>query len=354
MVRRLLTAAAIPAVRDVVPGLVLNGNKASCGKSVLIDFIGRVILGKNVAITACPGDAEEAGKMATAMRVAGKSMTHLDNATNGGTYGNAKMDSALTTYESDDRIFGHNNKTTGEIRCTVFYFISGNNLSPKDDAFRRWMICNINTDLAKPHRRNDIKIRDLRGYIQNHRGELVRDVLTIFRAHALAGRPQHEWGPLASFESWDRIVRSAIWWLTGRDCTSTQEEAAISSPEHLEKLALFEAWMIETPKIPYCRGIGLKGCLVSAVAAAVKSNPGSYPLLYEAFSKRPGTRGEMPDSIAMGNFIRGLKNTNHDGLIFREGGKLSRAVLWKVHKTNEYSPESQDQAESESQSIDFV
>jgi hypothetical protein len=331
----LLTAMIRPAFPDPCPGVAMVGNRAGLGKGLLADSIGSLSQGRrNVPTTAYPSDPIEAAKVGIAVALSRKNIIHFDNLEEGSTYGNSALDSALTSTTVDGRILG-TSKMTGEIDLRVLFIISGNNISPGKDAHRRWLPCNLVTNLERPEERDDLQIEDLRSYLLEHRGELVRDALTILRAHALEKRPKGGWAPLGSFENWDRVVRGAVWYATGRDCCATRRTAADEAPARLAKIALLEGWL-ELP--------GGKATATKAIEE-VTSKPGSFQILRNALMHY-GKDGKLPTARSLGNIIRGMKGSLVEKMKFVEAGTEHRVILWQVEKVCPSIPDSHKERET--------
>ena len=92
-------------------------------------------------------------------------------------------------------------KESGSVPLRPVWMLSGNNVSPYKDAYRRWVPCRLNTPLESPHERNDLTVANLRQFAREHRPQLLADALTILRAHALAGRPVNWTAPLGSLRN---------------------------------------------------------------------------------------------------------------------------------------------------------
>ena len=163
-------------------------------------------------------------------------MVLLDDLDEGASYGNGPMDSCITENIINERILG-GNRLTGPIELRPTWFLTGNNVVPGRDAHRRWLVCNIVSDLESPEERM-VTERNLLEKAQENRSALLRDVLIILKAHHNAGSPDGGWAPLGSFEEWDRIVRASVWYATGLDCNATRKVLASESPELLRKLSL--------------------------------------------------------------------------------------------------------------------
>ena len=203
----LLTAIQRPRIAGPVPGFVFNGNKAGIGKGLLIDAIGVLAWGHCIPTRTYPTDPVEAGKVKLSLALSAVSAVHFDNLPEGGFFGNSELDSALTSTQVGGRILGQS-RESGPVPLRPCWFLSGNNVSPSKDAYRRWLPCNLRMDLESPHERNDIEEQDLLGSIHDRRPELLRNALIILKAHAIAGHPREAWPRIGSFEEWDVIVRA--------------------------------------------------------------------------------------------------------------------------------------------------
>ncbi len=330
----LLAVVARPAIDGPVPGVAFVGNRAGTGKGKLIDAVSVIATGRPVPTSTYPRDEAESDKLKVAFALAAVPIVHLDNLDEGRAYGGGVIDSALTSLSVSGRILGQSKTTEGlELRCC--WFLSGNNVSPTKDAYRRWLVCNLVTELERPEERRDLKIPDLLRHVREHRGELVRAALVILRAHAVADRPTGGWAPLGSFEEWDRVVRGAVWYATGRDCNTTRREAAEESPDRLNKLALLEAWS----ELPHggTGGFGVTSEEAHRLAFGDRETTASYPELAEALARF--TRDGKVSPRNVGNIIRAMKGQNLAGLVFKSVGQQKRSALWIVDKLGLNTPD---------------
>jgi hypothetical protein len=319
----LLTAIQRPAIDGPVPGFVFNGNKAGTGKGLLVDVIGLIVWLLGIPTRSYPVDPIEAAKIKLSLALSGLVAVHFDNVPEGGFYGNAELDSAVTSTMVEGRILGRSQES-GPVPLRPCWFLTGNNISPGKDAFRRWLPSNLRTELENPHERSDVGERDLRQYIKEHRAELLRDALVILSAHAIVGRPSCGKAPLGSFEEWDSIVRGAVWFATGNDCLATQREAAKDSPDRLHKLALLEGWS----KLPGGQQAGLT---VAEAVEIAQGNPVLYAMVHSAFMAM-SKDSKFPSSKAIGNKIRSMSDQNIDGWRFEKNLEKDHATLWRAYK----------------------
>jgi putative DNA primase/helicase len=317
----LLTPPAREAIDEPVPGLVVRGNKAGTGKGLLINLIGTIVTGRGVPISNYPDNPEEAKKLKVAIALAGPPLIHFDDLAEGSSYGNSALDSAMTSRMINDRILG-SSKMTGEIPWRTCCFLSGNNITPGRTAHRRWLVCDLITELEHPEERSDMTIPDLADHVRQHRAEFLRDALTILRAHFLAGQPAGGWPKLGSFEVWDRWIRGAVWFATGLDCCSTLRKAAKESQERQQRIALLEGWL-------ELEG-GEQGITVAKAVERVIESPGKYLTLRRVLMELCTKPGQPVDPNKLGYVIRGMKSAVNDDMRFEEAGEDHRAKKWRV------------------------
>ena len=321
----LLTAVQRPTIAGPIPGFAFNGNKAGIGKGLLIDTLGVLAWGHCIPTRTYPADPVEAGKVKLSLALAAIAAVHFDNLPEGGLYGNSELDSALTSTQVGGRILGQS-RETGPVPLRPLWTLSGNNVSPSRDAYRRWLPSHLRTDLESPHERVDLEDRDLLATVRGRRPELLRDVLIILKAHAIAGHPRGDWAPVGSFEEWDLIIHGAVWYATGEDCLTTQRQAAAESPERLEKLALLEGWS----QLPDGTDRGLTA---QEAVQAVEGDPRGYSMLHAAFL-RMSKDGKMATIKQIGYRIRAMSGQNIGGLKFQKCGERDHAAVWRVAKVS--------------------
>jgi putative DNA primase/helicase len=322
----LLTAIQRPLIAGPVPGFVANGNKAGIGKGLLIDAVGILVWGHSIPTRSYPTDPIEAAKVKLSLGLAGVPAVHFDNLPEGGLYGNGELDSAITSTEVLGRLLGQS-RESGAVPLRPCWFLSGNNVAPSRDAYRRWLPCNLVTPLESPHERADIQETDLRSHIHQQRPGLLAHALTLLRAHARAGRPTEAGkGALGSFEEWDRIVRGAVYFATAADCLTTQRRAYQEGPERADKLALLEGWA-ELPE----GGQDGSGLTVEEAIAHVQDRPEVFHKLHSALL-RMGKEGKMPNTARVGYKIRSLNRQNIGGMRFEQCGEKDHSRAWRVVK----------------------
>ncbi len=319
----LLTIIARPAVAGPVPGICVTANKPGTGKGLLIDAMVMPGTGRKCPTSTYPDADDEAKKVKVSVAKAGKLAVHLDNLTNGSSFGGSGIDSILTTEDTDERQLHSNDAPVLKLRAA--WFVSGNNISPIDDAHRRWLICRIETELEFPEKRTDFVFPDLRKQIAERRAEIVRDALIILRAHSLADYPKPNWGGFGSFEDWDRVVRQAVWFASGRDCLASQNRTTEDAPERASNIALLEG----IRELPAGRE-GQRGVIAADMIAKAVGFPDQYPTLHHAIHEM-GRGGKPPSSAQVGTILRTLLKSPIGGLrLLQHPTKIHKVVAWMV------------------------
>jgi len=325
-----LTAVQRPMIAGAVPGFAYNGNIAGVGKELLINCIGVPVWGSSVPARSYPEDVIEAAKIKLSLALAGIAAVHFDNLGEGGRYGSSELDSALTSTIVEGRILGAS-KESGPVPLRPVWMLSGNNISPSKDAYRRWLPCNLRSKLKDPHERDDLHEIDLKGYVASHRSELLCDALTIVRAHALAGRPVCGKARLGSFEEWDVAIRGAVAFATegdmgpGIDCLTTQRKAAAESPDQAEKASLIAGWtQLQNLSTDPTAGHTAPEARQLALNISV-----TYDVLHDALMGM-SRDGKMVSAMLIGFKIKAMLDQNINGRKFVRAGEKHGAVLWRV------------------------
>jgi hypothetical protein len=151
-------------------------------------------------------DKEELRKKITSLAMEGERLVLLDNLA--GAVGNDVLDMALTADRWKDRVLGVNKVFDGPLNVT--WYATGNNVQLHADTSRRCSHCRIETPHERPELREDVKYKDLRAHVREHRGPLLSAALTILRGWFAAGKPRQNLPPWGSFEGWSGVVREAV------------------------------------------------------------------------------------------------------------------------------------------------
>jgi hypothetical protein len=334
-----LTGIQRPLIAGPTPGFAYSGNAAGVGKGLLIDLGGIIVHGCPIGTSTYPLDPKEAEKVKLALALAAVPSVHFDNLSEGGFYGGGVVDSMLTSTVVSGRILGQS-RDSGNVPLRTTWHVSGNNISPIKDSARRWLPSNLVTKLECPYERDDLDEDDLKGATLRKRPALVHAALIILRAHALAGQPTgtkdgKRWAPLGSFESWDRIIRGAIHYATGKDVLTTQRKAAAEQPDRTDKAGLLAGWLEIDPQ--------RKGMTIEEVLDAVrddmevgkkKNTPPTWPVLKNALLAL-SRDSKLPSVDQVKYKIRSMRKTPINRMRFEScddttAETRSGAKSWKV------------------------
>jgi hypothetical protein len=326
-----LTIVARPPVLGPVPGFPFVANGAGCGKDLLIDLGSTLAFGCVAPSQSLPVDPKEFQKVILALALGAIPIVHFNNLDEGSTYGGGDWDGVLTSAEWQGRILGMS-KVTESIPLNIIWTLSGNNVMMAGDSERRWIPCNLKTELEEPYERKDLIHPDLLGHARDRRAEFVRDALIILKAHADAGHPRpDDWPFLGSFEKWDRIVRAAVWYATDQDCVATQRAARFDKQDRRTKLNVIEGWLEIDPQ---SRGKTAREALKMLRDTQYKKvDP--YPKLRSAFLDW-SRDSELPSDRIVGNRLRPMKNKILGRLKFVKAEvERDNLAVWRVLKADE-------------------
>ena len=229
----LLSSVARGAL-PVVPLHAFNAHVAGTGKSYLASLVAALAIGDHAPVVAIGRNEEETEKRLGATLIAGWPITCIDNVN--GELGGDALCQIVERPSVSIRVLGESRMFKGECRTTVL--ATGNNMQIKGDMTRRTLLCSLDSGLERP------ELRPFEGKpfdaILADRSRYVAGALTILRAYAVAGYPDPR-PPLASFECWSRMVRSALVWLGCDDPCQTMQAARDSDPERSALIAVLAA-----------------------------------------------------------------------------------------------------------------
>src|SRR5262249_43781976 len=154
------------------------------------------------------------------------------------------------------------------------------------------------------------------------RGRYIACVLTIVRAYILADQPRRL-APLASFESWSNLVRSALVWLDCADPVATITNLQTNDPRRQEALALFAAW---ASKLKLGEAYSVRELIAHAT-------PGSA--LHDALEDVAAVRGVV-DPGRLGRWLSRWCDTILDGYsLHSTGTKHGSRTAWVLVRVEE-------------------
>lgn len=319
-----LSALITPVVRGAVSVAPLHAIKASTagtGKSYLADLASAISTGRPCPVISVSPDPKETESRLTGLLLAGFPLISLDNVN--GDLGGDLLCQAVERPTVRLRRLGGSDIFEIESRAT--FFATGNGLRVKGDMTRRTIICNLDAGVERPESRefHHSPVDD----VLANRGLYVAAVLTIVRAYIVAGLPD-KLRPLASFEEWSDLVRSALVWLGLPDPVETTEAAREDDPELSALRDVVTGWAAV---------IGGREATVREVlevatsrAESVMGEPSDfqYPDFREALLAVAGFKGSI-DGTRLGNWLRARAGRIVDGRRIQKGSRDSHTKLAK-------------------------
>lgn len=233
-----LSGLITPVVRGAMPVAPLHANTApvaGSGKSFIVDIASAILTGDRAPVIAAGRNEEETEKRLGSALLAGLPIVSIDNV-NGQLGGDALCQMVERPVVSV-RPLGVSKLVRIESRATTF--ATGNNIQLVGDMTRRVVLCSLDPDVERPELRT-FRFNPYEAVIAN-RGRYVAAALTIARAYIVAGYPL-ALPPLASFEAWSNIVRSALVWLGRVDPVDTMAAARADDPVLATLSAVLHAW----------------------------------------------------------------------------------------------------------------
>jgi hypothetical protein len=237
----LLSVLGRPAISGNVPAFVFEAPTRGSGKSLVSEAISIIATGREISKATLPSTLDELEKIIGGYARQARALFSWDNVDR--PFGGAPLDKALTCGGVlDSRTLGKSEVPT--FRWSTVMIATGNNIELCGDIGRRILLARIQSDLENPEDRTNFKHPLLLAWVRENRARLVTSALTIMRGYVAAGRPSVGVGTWGSFETWSRLVPSAIVWAGGADAQKARP-AEDAEPEKMDLAALLNAWKPE-------------------------------------------------------------------------------------------------------------
>ena len=239
-----ISAILTALIRRSIPTAPLHGftaPKMGSGKSLLTEVVSLISTGKGMTAISYANDEAEEKKRLLAVLMEGDPIVCYDNIEH--PFGSPTLCAVLTSHEYKDRILGASKNAA--VPTNAMFLATGNNLTFIGDITTRVLLCKINPDVERPEEREfDV---DLRKYIQENRGDLVKAGLTILRAYHCARYPKQDIKPFGRFDEWSDKVRSTIVWLGLPDPCDSRIDIESADPVREKLVRLLRNWHLEFP-----------------------------------------------------------------------------------------------------------
>jgi hypothetical protein len=303
--RRLLASA---------PLFAFKAPSQRTGKTLLSESVAIMATGWPAPAMAVSGDREEMRKAVAAALREGHAIVNLDNIEH--PLGSPDLSRAITQPEYQDRLLGETKML--RLPTNVTWTATGNNLAFRGDLAVRTLVCRLDARLERPEERS-FKIADLKGYLAEHRRELVMAALTILRAYVLAGKPDQQLKPWGGFDEWSRTIRAALVWLGLADPCATRQHVIEDDPDREQAAALFSAWH---------SAVGTGAAQIAHVIDLADRSPElKAALLAVAAAKNDGGR---IDPRRLAHWCREWRDRVVGGLLLAKDKDYGKSATWRV------------------------
>ncbi len=172
------------------------------GKNLLVETSLYPAVGANVGIIADARDDDEMRKRITARLLEGRAVTLFDNITR--PMDSGVISAAITARQWEDRRLGKTE--TLSLPVSTVWVMTANNPVLSMEIARRSIRIRLDPKVDRPWQRSGFRHPDLRHWVQQERGVLIRAILTFVQRWLASGEPAPTVQPLGSFESWSRVV----------------------------------------------------------------------------------------------------------------------------------------------------
>lgn len=304
---------------DCAPLIALSAPTAGTGKSLLADLIAIIATGAPAPAISQSRDPEEMRKLILTLLLESSQVAMVDNVVHA--LDDAPLCSALSQSTVRGRVLGVSQSATVSTRHTL-WMASGNNLILGGDMRRRALACYLDAKLERPWTRGDFKIKDIRSYVQEHRGALLVDALTIAR-WGVTARKEIEAQPsvagleaFGGFEGWARAVRDPLVALDAADPVVVLQRNLDHDPESADLRLLVAAWHKQ-----------LGSARVSVAEAVDKADES----LRRAMSAVAGGDAlGAPNGRKLGRYLAKYAARVVDGCRFENVGDRSGVAVWRL------------------------
>lgn len=236
-----LAALLTPFVRrafSAAPGFAYSSPVAGSGKTMLAKISSLLATGESPAAISPGSGHEELEKRIGAALLSGRPYVTLDNIEDDN-WGVPLLCTALTEEVVLIRVLG--SSTLVEVQNVATIAATGNNLVIPGDLTRRFILCRLDPGVERP----ELVPFDFNPCeeVMRNRPQLVRDALTVLRAHLQAGQPRAQGVvPLGSFEGWCAYVRDALVWLEEADPVASMADVRDNDPNRTTLDAFMQCW----------------------------------------------------------------------------------------------------------------
>jgi hypothetical protein len=307
-----------------VPLFVVEASTPGSGKTLLVDACSMILFGRVTPKNSWPSGNnknEELEKILSAIALDGSQFVNFDNASRKSRIEGSALDKVLTCNGAVKmRVLGKS--LVPEMKWHTVLTLTGNNAiaNVKGDTVRRVCPCRIEPDCENPEDRyNDVKEKDLLGYVEKKRASLVIDLLTLARFWHNNKRPTCNDKRVGSFESWCDVIGGIIMSCSGIDIVECMKSMQSNGDDDYDTTLS----IIEKLYSDYSSGF-----LSSDIVSKCDSDS-SYSRLFTVMI--PGR--DRINSRTVGHFLNKINGRIMGGYKLVKMGSDHRSIRWNVVKS---------------------
>lgn len=320
----LLAAILTPFVRwhfRTAPLFVITAPRRGSGKTLLARSVALIATGRSPwTMSQALSEAEER-KRWFALLLCGASIINIDNLE--APLGGATLCALLTEDRYSDRVLGASQAQPVDT-TQLMIMATGNNVELAGDITRRVVMCGIDPGVEFPEDRT-FRL-NLDQYLLENRPALVVAALTILRAYFEARRPKPDVHPFGSFEEWSDLVRGCVLWLGLDDPCRPRAEVEEYDPRRAMTAEVLSTW---------AEAFGDRELTsIEVVDAVTKVEEDCEECRALASALQPvcgGANGGF-SSLALGQWLRRVRNRLENGFRVEIAGRTHGKVRWRVRR----------------------
>ncbi len=289
---------------------------AGTGKSLLVDLMSVLAIGRPMPVLSQGKNEEEFEKRLGASLLAGDVCISIDNCD--APLSGALLCQALTQGELNIRLLGYSRNVGTAMNASIF--ATGNNLVIAGDLTRRCLLASLDAEVERPELRHfNVDVLE-EAHIR--RGELVVAALTILRAWHVARTMTGESinaAPYGGFADWSRRVREPLIWLGEADPCDTVAKVRANDPTRDNLATVLLQWEGEL-------GMSSAHTVQQVVGRAVNVPSFYTALLNVAANKTGGT----VSNDRLGRWLKRVEGKIVNGLRLMQDGNARGYPLWRL------------------------
>lgn len=318
----MILTAAIRASLALAPMGHVRAPQIASGKSYLCSLIAAFATNTSASAYDFPSSEEECHKLLVSALLQAPAVLMFDNLTSD-LLAYKSLCSALTSPTITGRILGESR--TAEVATQTLFLSSGNNVEPVKDMTRRTLTIHLDPKCENPAQRHFES--DPLSIVMKNRPHFVGLALTLIRAYIVAGKPDQQIKPLASFMQWTELIRSPLVWTGMPDPAKSLFDGMNTAPDREVLGRLLFLWHRRYGDRP----TGLREVLNWCLRA---HDDGASGHAKELVQEIAGERGEI-NNRRFGHWLKRHAGRIVDGLRFeRTDAVKGGSACWRVVNTD--------------------